>query len=156
MEIMGSFPEREGKYLICPIHSSTKKNYPLYKILEEPKKGDIVFHYVLNKASKRESAITSYSIVRHGCYVANDPDPLCISSPPFRKIDLLNNTPLAIPITYEMLLSHKEELQTIMELENISRLPFDKNFRLKQLYIARIPHGFSEIFKKLSETNISI
>ena len=151
LEIMGTYPEREGKYLICPIHSSTKQNYHLYRILEDLQPDDIVFHYVLQKASKRPSAFKSFSHVKNRAYIAETQDSLCPYPPPYRKVELCNNTPLLKPITKEMLMPYKDELVLIADASILTRMPFDKNFRIKQLYLSRIPKGFMEIFSKLTK-----
>mgnify|MGYP003973924659 CR=1 FL=1 len=152
LEIVGSFPERAGKYLICPINSMTKKDLPLYKILEEPKRDDLVFHYVLSKASKQSSRIISYSKVSDNCYITKIQDPLCQSPPPYRKIDLNGNKRLIRPITIDMLSVYRIDLENIVKESGSSRTPFNKNFKIKQLYLARIPEGFLDIFSMLSKT----
>jgi len=152
LEIVGSFPERVGKYLICPLHSSTRKNFPMYKILEEPGSGDIVFHYILERVSGKPSAFTSYSRVEKSFYLVYSQDPLCHYAPPYRRVDLYGNTPLGEPITMEMLAPHRMQLETISAKTGFTRTPFDKNFRIKQLYLSRIPSGFLYIFTELSRT----
>lgn len=156
MEIIGLFPQREGKYLICPIDICTMKNYPKYRIMEEIKIGDLVFHYVLQRASKNTSAFTSYSRIASKFYISNRKDPLCSYLPPYRKIDLCDNTPLAVPITMEMLLPHRAYLEKICQEAPFTRTPFNKNFKIKQLYLARIPVEFIQLFSKLSHTQISL
>src|SRR5262245_2705184 len=91
LEILGSFPEREGKYLICPVHTPTKKNYPIYRVLEELKQTDLVFHYVLAKAGKPTNAISSYSRVKSRYTMVDKQDALCSYPPPYRKVELYNN-----------------------------------------------------------------
>jgi hypothetical protein len=152
LEIIGTFSDREGKYLICPIHSSTRKNYPMYRILEAVQPGDVVFHCVLEKASKKRTAISSYSKVRKGFYIDLVHDALCPYPPPYRRIDLYGNTPLSKPITMEMLNPYRLELESIAENAGITRTPFNKNFQLKQMYLARIPTGFLKILEEVSET----
>jgi hypothetical protein len=154
LEIIGSFPEREGKYLICPVNSSTRKNYPMYRILEELRKGDIVFHCVLGKANNWEklTAITSYSRVQDSCYRVNNHDHLCSYPPPYRRIDIIENTLLEKQITLEMLAPHREQLERIVTESGTTRTPFNKNFQLKQMYLARIPKGFIRIFEETSGT----
>lgn len=155
LELLGAFPERAGKYLICPIHTRTKQHYHTYKILEEPRRGDIVFHYVLQKASNKPSAYTSYSRVANSCYIAdNEQDSLCTLPPPYRKIDLVDYKLLNRPITHEMLLPFKEELEA-MPGES-TRFPYNKHFQMKQLYLSRIPFGFLKYFEKLSGTKLEI
>ena len=156
LEIISSFPERAGEYLICPIHAATKRNYPLYQILEEPYSGDMVFHYLLKKASKKTSAIASYSFVEKSYYIKQGKDSLCDSPPPYRKVKLINNMKLNIPITYEMLLSKREKLEEIIKNYKKPRTPFDKNFRIKQLYLSRIPKGFLKIFTNICGQNFVI
>lgn len=151
-EIIGSFPEREGKYLICPINSTTKTNYPLYRILEFLQYGDIIFHCILKKAGTNQNMITSYSKVKDSFSIIKQQDPLCSYPPPYRKVDLINNKPLLIPITIDKLEPYCMQLELIAKEENITRTPFDKNFKLKQLYISRIPFGFIGIFSELSKT----
>ncbi|MFC1788626.1 hypothetical protein ACFLZE_01765 [Thermodesulfobacteriota bacterium] len=155
LEIIGSFPEKEGKYLICPVHSSTRKNYHLYNIMEEPKMGDIVFHYVLERVSKKQSAITSYSTVKNRFYFRDSQDPLCQYPPPYRVVKLMNNAPLKKPITVDMLLPYRIKLDSIVKASKLTRAPFDKNFKIKQLYISRIPLGFTDIFAKVSGTKFT-
>jgi hypothetical protein len=156
LEIISSFPEREGKYLICPIHSTTKSNYPMYKILEELRIGDAVFHCLLEKATGRPNAFTSYSKVKERFDIVGTQDPLCTSPPPYRKVDLFDNTALKIPITMEILSPYKSELLSIARESGFTRSPFDKNFRIKQLYLSRIPIGFIKIFSHLSRTHLDL
>lgn len=70
-------------------------------------------------------------------------------------VDLWGNRQLPKPITIEMLIPHKEKLQRITEKYGITRTPFDKNFRIKQLYLSRLPQGFVEILLDLSGAEVS-
>ncbi len=156
LEIMGSFAERAGKYLICPVHSETQRNYPLYKILEDPVRGDMVFHYILNKASKEPSAFVGFSRVTHEFCFSYTADPLCPYPPPYRKVDLSDYQLLSRPITMDMLKPHRETLDNISANAGFRRTPFNKNFKIKQLYLSRIPKGFVPLFAELSSTPINI
>lgn len=154
LETIGFGTKREGKYLICPVHSSTRENYPLYKILEDLEINDIVFHNILERASKKPSAITSYSRVKDRSYFVDSLDSLCPAPPPYRRVNLAGKTRLKKPITMKMLVPFRQELELASKQSAFSRSPFDKNFRLKQLYLSRIPPGYLKIFEKLSKTSL--
>lgn len=154
LETIGAFEDRVGKYLICPIHCRTKKDLPVYKIMEEPRRGDIIFHYVLQKASNQPSAITSISRVAKGFYIVEEQDSYCSYPPPYRKIDLYDHRALSKPITLNSLQPYREELEQLAEKTGTTRSPFNKNFKIKQLYLSRIPLGYLKIFSKISETDI--
>jgi len=128
----------------------------LYRILEDLQPDDIVFHYVLHKASKRPSAFKSFSRVKSRFHITETQDSLCPYPPPYRKVELHNNTPLLKPITMDMLVPYKEELVAIAEASKLSRLPFNKNFKIKQLYISRIPIEFLGIFSRLTTQHFPI
>jgi len=156
-EVISSYPEREGKYLICPINAlaSTVKDYKPYKILMEPKKGDIVFHYLTYVVRKEPGAFTSYSWVEDNYYIVKNQDALCSYLPPYRKINLIDNTSFVKPITIEMLFPFQKKIKSITEESKLKRTPFDKNFQMKQTYFGRIPIGYIKIFSKISKTVFS-
>lgn len=156
LEIISSNQEREGKYLICPIHSSTKKNYMIYRIMEDPAPDDIVFHYILGRVLNKSNEITSYSKIASRFTIEHEQDPLCSYPPPYRKIELKENIRLPKPITVEMLHSFKSELVDIARNSNLTRTPFDKNFRIKQLYLGRIPMQFLKYFSILSNAEFDV
>ena len=154
MESLSSFPERAGKYLIAPIHTATKQNFNLYRVLEEVKPGDIIFHCILEKATKAPTSIRSFSIVAQGFTIQNVKDSLCALEPPYRKVALCENKPLNRPVVIDQLKTYEAELRAICESATSSRFPFDKNFRLKQLYLSRIPNAMVTLFEKISGTAI--
>ena len=55
-----------------------------------------------------------------------------------------------------MLNDYRNELEIIIKDSGLSRTPFDKNFKLKQLYLSRVPLGFMDIVSELSKTNIQL
>jgi len=154
MEIVGTYPERVGQYLICPINTCTINNYPKYRVMEELDEGDLVFHYILQRASQKPAALTSFSRVASKFYISRKQDPLCTYPPPYRKVDLSHNLPLSVPITLAMLKPHRSELEKLSSEAGFTRTPFDKNFRIKQLYLARIPYGYMELLSHISKTKL--
>jgi hypothetical protein len=154
MELISRFPERAGQYLIAPINSETKKNYPIYGVIKELDIGDLVFHCVLNKASGQETSITSYSFVASRYQIQEAADSMCFAAPPYRKVFLGGLQILNMPITQNKMRENRAAFQRVMENELGKRMPFDKNFNLKQLYLSRIPDGFIPIFELLSATKI--
>ena len=155
MEILSKFPERAGAYLIAPINSETKKDNPIYRVMMRPDVGDLVFHCVLSTASGQETAITSYSIVACRYCIQAEADPLCVASPPYRKVILNGRQMLNRPITRTKMREHRAAFEKAMAIEAGTRAPFDKNFNIKQLYLTRIPRGFIPIFELISESKIS-
>ena len=149
-ETIGAYPEREGKYLICPIHSSTRQNFNMYRILEDLHTDDIIFHYVLQKASMQPNSYRSFSRIKNCFSIVDTQDPLCSYPPPYRIVELYDNTPLLKPITMDMLMPFRDELAAIADASKLTRMPFDKNFKIKQLYISRIPSGFIKVFSRLT------
>ena len=150
LETNATQPEREGQYLICPVNSEFKKNPFIYQIMLELNRGDIVFHYMIDKRS-RVRFIKSYSTVKNSFYISNDPKELKSHQPPFRKIDLQNNTQLVNKITIPDLRPMRKEIDKICEDSGMMRTPFDKNFRVKQLYLMRVPEKLAEIFYRLGK-----
>jgi len=153
LETNSTYHEREGLYLICPIHSEYVKNHKLYKIMLEPLPNDIVFHYFVYQSTKHENIIKSYSTIKNSYREVHEQDDLCINKPPYRKIELINNSQFKNNITYKMLLERRGEIEFICKTFQKGRTPFDKNFRFKQMYLSRVPEKLAEIFFSISEKN---
>ncbi len=145
LEINNHFYDREGIYLVCPIHSDYVKNHNNYKIMLEPRRGDIVFHYFVYQNSL-VNVIKSYSFVENQFYISNEPDKWCKQDPPYRKIELEKNVQFTTPITYQTLVERRKEIEHICDYSELTRTPFDKNFKFKQMYLTRVPRGLAEIF----------
>jgi hypothetical protein len=151
MELLSAFPAREGKYLIAPIHAETKQNYPLYRVLERVKEGDPIFHCILEKATNNPTAISSFSIAAGRFTIQTERDVLCSYNPPYRRVALRDNCRLNVPITIARLKGFAKELGRIRDETNV-RIPFDKNLRLKQVYLSPLPGAMRPIFEEISET----
>mgnify|MGYP006115202441 FL=1 len=154
LETNSSFYSREGKYLICPFHSNYVRNHPSYKIMLEPKKGDLVFHYFVYLSAKEVNIIKSYSRIVDSFYEVTAQDELCQYSPPYRKIELESNTQFNTRVTHNMLKEKRGDIELICKIFNKSRTPFDKNFKFKQMYLSRVPSELADIIGILSETKI--
>ena len=100
--------------------------------------------------------ITSYSFVKAPFCFQRDQDLLCSYSPPYRRVELYGNVRLRKAITMGMLMTRRPELVLIAATEKNTRAPFDKNFRIKQLYLTRVPLGFIRIFSEITESEIPL
>jgi hypothetical protein len=152
LEIISDFPERVGKYLVCPVFASTGRPFGAYDILEDINPGDIIFHCLSRKAARGSSVITSYSFAVDKPHISTENDPLCTSAPPLRIVDLSGHRYLNQPIFLTALKHYRSQIHAASLA--IPRTPFDKNFKLKQMYLARVPRGYLPIFSLLSATKL--
>lgn len=128
--------------------------------MEEPRRGDLVFHCILEKAYQKRDAtpnsILAYSTVANSFYIEDKQDPLCVYPPPYRVITLNKHSNLSTPVTIEMLKPYREELELMSKESGFSRTPFDKNFNIKQLYLSRMPFAYLTVLSRLSKTKINV